>query len=83
MPWAPRLFCARRHAIELGRSHKQSICVALHPGTVETPFTAQYAGRHKTVPAGQAAENLLSVIESLGPAQTGGFYDYAGQEIVW
>jgi len=70
-------------AIELGRSHKQSICVALHPGTVETPFTAQYAGRHKTVPAGQAAENLLSVIESLGPAQTGGFYDYAGQEIVW
>ncbi len=36
-------------AIELGRSHKKSICVALHPGTVATPFTADYAGRHKTV----------------------------------
>ncbi len=70
-------------AIELGRSHKQSICVALHPGTVETPFTAKYAGRHKTVPADEAAANLLAVIEGLTPDQTGGFYDYAGKEIVW
>ena len=70
-------------AIELGRTHKQSVCVALHPGTVETPFTADYAGRHKTVPAPQAAANLLSVIDGLTPAQSGGFYDYAGKEIVW
>ena len=70
-------------AIELGRSHKQAICVALHPGTVETPFTAKYAGRHKTVPADEAAANLLAVIDSLTPDQTGGFYDYAGKEIVW
>jgi len=70
-------------AIELGRSHKQSICVALHPGTVETPFTANYAGRHKTVAADQAARNLLAVLDKLTPAQSGGFFDYAGQEIVW
>ena len=70
-------------AIELSRSHKQSICVALHPGTVETPFTADYVGRHKTVPAGEAAANLMQVIDGLTPAQTGGFYDYAGKEIVW
>ena len=70
-------------AIELGRSHKQSICVALHPGTVETPFTANYAGRHKTVPAADAARNLLTVIDALTPEQSGGFFDYAGQEIVW
>ena len=70
-------------AIELARSHKQSVCVALHPGTVETAFTANYAGRHKTVPAQEAAANLLDVIASLTPAQTGGFYDYAGREIVW
>ena len=70
-------------AIELGRSHKQSICVALHPGTVETPFTKDYAGRHKTVPAQEAARNLLDVIADLTPGQSGGFYDYAGQEIVW
>ncbi len=70
-------------AIELGRSHKKSICVALHPGTVETPFTTNYAGRHKTVPASEAAANLLAVIDDLTPAQSGGFYDYAGQEIPW
>lgn len=70
-------------AIELGRSHKQSICVALHPGTVETPFTANYAGRHKTVPADQAAANLLGVLDALTPAQSGGFFDYAGAQISW
>jgi NAD(P)-dependent dehydrogenase (short-subunit alcohol dehydrogenase family) len=70
-------------AIELGRSHKQSVCVALHPGTVETPFTKDYVGRHKTVPAQDAARNLLDVIAALTPDQSGGFYDYAGQEIVW
>jgi len=70
-------------AIELGRSHKQSVCVALHPGTVETPFTADYAGRHKTTPADEAARNLLDVIDGLKPDQTGGFFDYAGEEIVW
>ena len=70
-------------AIELGRSHKESICVALHPGTVETAFTADYAGRHKTVPATEAAANLLSVIKGLTPEQSGGFYDYAGKEVVW
>lgn len=70
-------------AIELGRSHKQSVCVALHPGTVETPFTKDYAGRHKTVPAQDAARNLLGVIATLTPEQSGGFYDYAGERIVW
>jgi NAD(P)-dependent dehydrogenase (short-subunit alcohol dehydrogenase family) len=70
-------------AIELARSHKQSVCVALHPGTVETACTAKYAGRHTTVPATEAARNLLGVLAKLKPAQTGGFYDYAGQEIVW
>ncbi|MEL6683774.1 MAG: SDR family NAD(P)-dependent oxidoreductase [Pseudomonadota bacterium] len=70
-------------AIELGRSHKQSICVSLHPGTVETPFTRDYAGRHKTVPADEAAANLLAVIDKLTPEQSGGFYDYAGEEIAW
>lgn len=70
-------------AIELARSHKQSICVALHPGTVATEFTRDYAGRHKTVTPQEAAENLLGVIARLSPEQTGGFYDYAGKEIVW
>lgn len=70
-------------AIELGRTHKQSICVSLHPGTVETPFTRDYAARHKTVPAEDAAANLLGVIGNLKPQSSGGFFDYAGAEVVW
>ncbi len=70
-------------AIELKRTRKQAIAVCLHPGTVETPFTAKYAGRHKTVPAAEAAANLIDVIEGLTPAQSGGFFDYSGKEIPW
>lgn len=70
-------------SIELARTHKQAICVALHPGTVATRFTEKYAGRHKTVPAPEAAQNLLAVLDGLTPAQTGGFFDYSGAEVPW
>jgi len=70
-------------AIELARTHKQACAICLHPGTVATPFTADYAARNKTTPPEEAAANLLGVIESLGPEQTGRFYDYAGEEIPW
>ncbi|MCL3880944.1 SDR family NAD(P)-dependent oxidoreductase [Marivita sp. GX14005] len=70
-------------AIELGRTHKDLICVALHPGTVATEFTAKYADSHPTVPPEEAAGNLLRVIEGLDPAQSGGFYDWQGKEIPW
>ncbi|MEM1429426.1 MAG: SDR family NAD(P)-dependent oxidoreductase [Pseudomonadota bacterium] len=70
-------------AQELKRTHKQTCAVCLHPGTVATPFTAEYAARHKTVPPEIAAQNLLAVIDGLTPAQTGRFFDYAGKEIPW
>ena len=70
-------------AIEIGRSHKESKVVALHPGTVETSFTANYAGRHKTVSADQAVRNLLTVCEALTPDQSGGFFAYDGSKIAW
>lgn len=69
-------------AIEIGRLRKQAVVVALHPGTVETRFTANYP-RHGKVTAEQAARNLLDVLNGLNPAQSGGFYDYAGKEIPW
>jgi len=70
-------------AIELARSHKQAVLVALHPGTVATNFTAKFAGSHATVPPAEAAQNLASVLAGLTVAQTGGFYDWAGQSIEW
>lgn len=70
-------------AIELARTHKDLICVALHPGTVQTPFTKKYVGTHPSVPAADAAENLLTVIDGLTAFQTGKFFDWQGKEVPW
>lgn len=70
-------------AIELARSHKQGVCVALHPGTVRTAFTEKYLGRHPSVAAEDAAQNLLGVLDGLTPEQNGGFYDWAGKPVPW
>lgn len=73
----------RTSAIELARTHKQAICVALHPGTVRTEFTRKYVGRHPAVESDEAARNLLSVARALVPADTGGFFDWAGKPVPW
>ncbi|MFP7570204.1 SDR family NAD(P)-dependent oxidoreductase [Marivita sp. S2033] len=70
-------------AIELGRTHKELICVTLHPGTVETAFTAKYADSHPTVPPHEAADNLLRVLDGLSVQQTGQFFDWQGKTIPW
>ena len=73
----------RGASIELGRTHKQAIVAALHPGTVATPFTEAFAASHDRVAPQQAAQNLLDVVAGLGPDQSGGFFDYAGKTIPW
>ncbi len=73
----------RTASIELSRTHKKAACVALHPGTVQTPFTEKYLGRHPSVPAADAAQNLLNVIDGLSAGQTGCFFDWAGKEVPW
>lgn len=70
-------------AIEISRTHPQAVVCCLHPGTVATPLTAAYAGSHPTVSPGQAAANLLAVLDGLRPQDTGGFLDWRGLPIVW
>ncbi|OSQ51416.1 SDR family NAD(P)-dependent oxidoreductase [Marivita geojedonensis] len=70
-------------AIELARTHKDLICVVLHPGTVETRFTEKYVGHNPSVPASEAAENLLAVLDGLTPNDTGKFFDWQGKEVPW
>ncbi|WP_299353773.1 SDR family NAD(P)-dependent oxidoreductase [uncultured Shimia sp.] len=72
----------RTGAIELARSHRQSICVALHPGTVDTAFTQNYPAHKKTAPETSAA-NLLKVLNGLSPADTGQFYNWDGTQLPW
>ena len=69
-------------AIEIGRKRKEAVVVALHPGTVATPFTSGYPA-HKKVSASEAAANLLNVLDGLSPADTGGFFDWRGDTVPW
>jgi NAD(P)-dependent dehydrogenase (short-subunit alcohol dehydrogenase family) len=71
-------------AIELARSHPQAVCVALHPGTVDTGLSAPFQAN---VPAGRlfapetAAGHLLDVLDRLTPEQSGGLFAWDGATI--
>jgi NAD(P)-dependent dehydrogenase (short-subunit alcohol dehydrogenase family) len=71
-------------AIELKRSRPEAVCVALHPGTVATALSRPFAKSGLNVrPPAEAADDLLGVISVLKAEQSGGFFDYRGEAIVW
>ncbi len=71
-------------SIELTRHNRTSLCVALHPGTLDTALSRPFAKTGLRVrPPDVAARNLIDVLQALQPADTGGFYDYAGQRLPW
>lgn len=71
-------------AIELARSHPQAICVALHPGTVDTglsaPFQTNVPAERLFTPA-TAAGHLIDVLDRLTPEQSGGLFAWDGTAI--
>ena len=74
----------RTLAIELARTRPLTICVALHPGTVDTPLSAPF---QRGLPDGQlltpadSANQLLDVIDRLTPTDSGGCFDFRGERI--
>jgi NAD(P)-dependent dehydrogenase (short-subunit alcohol dehydrogenase family) len=71
-------------AIELARSRPQAICVALHPGTVATQLSAPFAKAGLEVrDSTTAAQELLTVLARLTPADSGGFFDHKGLALPW
>lgn len=70
-------------AIEIARRHKGAIVVALHPGTVETGLSANYVTAHEKLTPAQSSAALLEVIDNLSVEDTGGFFDWKGEKIVW
>lgn len=69
-------------SIELTRRNRQSICVALHPGTVDTSLSQPFAKTGLKVRlAPEAAVDLMSVIHALEPEDTGCLLDYLGQKL--
>ena len=71
-------------AIELRRRHPEALCVALHPGTVETGLSTPFAktGLDVVSPA-QAASRLLQVIDGLTASDSGGFFNHDGTALPW
>lgn len=71
-------------AIELARRSREAMCVALHPGTVDTPLSQPFAktGLQVRSPGGAASE-LLQVIDQLPAGSSGGFFDHHGLSIRW
>lgn len=70
-------------AIEVARSHRQAVVAALHPGTVDTGFGAEFHAGRETLAPPDAAAHLLAVIDRLTPADTGGFFDWQGVSVPW
>ena len=74
----------RTAAIELSRRSPKAICVALHPGTVDTGLSASFAKTGLDVQTPDvAARRLLEAVYGLTVADSGGFFDYKGETIIW
>ena len=71
-------------AIEFSRLNKASVCVAIHPGTVDTGLSGPFAKSGLDVQQPhEAATRILAVLKALTPAQTGGFFDHRGEAIAF
>jgi NAD(P)-dependent dehydrogenase (short-subunit alcohol dehydrogenase family) len=73
-------------AIELARQLPKSICIAFHPGSVDTRLSKPF---QKAIPKDQlfdthfAADQMLSVIENLETRDSGSFFAWDGSKIPW
>ena len=74
----------RTTAVELARSRRESVVVALHPGTVDTamsrPFQANVAADRLFTPQ-HSADCIAKVLARLTPTDSGGFLDWKGEAI--
>ena len=69
-------------SVELTRRNRQSVCVALHPGTVDTALSQPFAKTGLKVRAAEeAAGDLLAVLQGLVPGDTGCLVDYKGRKL--
>lgn len=76
----------RTLAIELRRRAKNVVCVAVHPGTVDTdlsaPFQRNVPDEQLFAPA-RAAAQILAVLDGCEREDSGSFLAWDGQKIPW
>ena len=68
---------ARSLAIDLGP--RNITVVLLHPGWVRTDMGTPAA----TLSTGESVAGMKAVLDEIGPADTGRFFNYDGAEIAW
>lgn len=74
----------RTLSVELARTHPHCVCVALHPGTVDTALSRPFQSAippARRFPPETAARQLLSVLDTLRPAASGRLIGWDGNEI--
>jgi len=74
-------------AIELSQNKKfNTICVALHPGTVDTDLSRPFSKNvepKKLFTTEESVDRLLKVINGLKREDSGCFFDWSGNKISW
>ena len=76
----------RTLAIEHRRTRPLGICIALHPGTVDTALSQPFQSGvpdSKLFSTGYAASALLAVMEGMQTESNGGFFAWDGTSIPW
>lgn len=76
----------RNLSIELPRRHRGLICVALHPGTVDTALSRPFQGNvppERLFTPARAVRQLLAIINRLETRDQGCFIAWDGQTIPW
>lgn len=74
----------RNFAIELGRTHKQAVVVALHPGTVDTALSEPFQQglpEGQVRPPAEAARDLLAVLDGVTPEDSGRLIAFDGERL--
>ena len=74
----------RTASIELRRRSPDAVCLALHPGTVDTGLSSPFARAGLEIQAPDAAASrLLDVVDRVQAADSGGFLDHRGEPVPW
>jgi NAD(P)-dependent dehydrogenase (short-subunit alcohol dehydrogenase family) len=66
-------------SLAIGLAPRGITCVVVNPGWVLTDM----GGSHATLTPAESVKRLRDLIETLGPAQSGKFYNHDGREYPW
>lgn len=70
-------------SIELARTKPNIALIAMHPGTVNSRLSKPFKGQQIGRPALDACADMLNVMKSIEPKDSGSFISYSGERLPW